>query len=256
MEHRGPLGEEATDTGGLFPSDAAWTRTRVLDAQAVETSEFHLDDFARYRRIRILTYSSSVQMLHTVLDRFPESHVECVLGYSRVVNDMAAIVALQTAVMEDVRGALGGLSDSRQDEVLERVRDGRLHVRVVQGHVSHAKIFLLSEAPDGGRCVLTGSANFSTSALLGDQHEVLIRFRDDRAWEHFEGQYLEVRDHASAEVRSRSSPRINWMRPRAYRRTPHRCLLRGVARRQSSWLILLRRETPRSADAGWRSSTM
>ncbi len=200
MEHRGPLGEEATDTGGLFPSDAAWTRTRVLDAQAVETSEFHLDDFARYRRIRILTYSSSVQMLHTVLDRFPESHVECVLGYSRVVNDMAAIVALQTAVMEDVRGALGGLSDSRRDEVLERVRDGRLHVRVVQGHVSHAKIFLLSEAPDGGRCVLTGSANFSTSALLGDQHEVLIRFRDDRAWEHFEGQYLEVRDHASAEV--------------------------------------------------------
>ena len=48
--------------------------------------------------------------------------------------------------------------------------------------------------------VLTGSANFSTSALLGDQHEVLIRFRDDRAWEHFERQYLEVRDHSSAEV--------------------------------------------------------
>ena len=93
-----------------------------------------------------------------------------------------------------------GLSAPRRDEVLLRVREGRLHVRVVEGHVSHAKIFLLSEGSEGDRCVLTGSANFSTSALLGDQHEVLIRFRDDKAWEHFEGQYLEVRDHASAEV--------------------------------------------------------
>ena len=82
----------------------------------------------------------------------------------------------------------------------KRVQEGRLHVRVVEGHVSHAKIFLLSDGPDGDRCVLTGSANFSTSALLGEQHEVLIRFRDDRAWEHFERQYLEVRDHASADV--------------------------------------------------------
>ena len=113
---------------------------------------------------------------------------------------MAAIIALQTAAMEDVRSALRGLSAPRRDEVLLRVREGRLHVRVVEGHVSHAKIFLLSEGSEGDRCVLTGSANFSTSALLGDQHEVLIRFRDDKAWEHFEGQYLEVRDHASAEV--------------------------------------------------------
>ena len=48
--------------------------------------------------------------------------------------------------------------------------------------------------------MLTGSANFSASALLGDQHEVLIRFHDDVAWEHFEGRYLRVREHASAEV--------------------------------------------------------
>ena len=188
------------DAFGLFPIDAAWARTQVLDAEAIGVGEFDLDEFGRYRRIRILTYSSSTQMLGTVLERFEEACVECVLGYSRAVNDMAAIIALQTAAMEDVRVALRGLSSKRRDEILKRVQDGRLRVRVVEGHVSHAKIFLLSEGPDGDRCVLTGSANFSTSALLGDQHEVLIRFRDDRAWEHFEGQYLEVRDHASAEV--------------------------------------------------------
>ena len=32
-------------------------------------------------------------MLHTVLERFAESHVECGLGYSRVVNNVASIIA-------------------------------------------------------------------------------------------------------------------------------------------------------------------
>ena len=171
MNHRDLPGAEPADTLALFPSEMAWARTRVLDAQAVETSEFDLDAFARYRRIRILTYSSSVQMLHTVLERFAESHVECVLGYSRVVNNVASIIVLQTAAIEEVHSVLRGLPASSRDDGL-----------------------------DGDRCVLTGSANFSTSALLGDQHEVLIRFRDDRAWEHFERQYLDVREHASADI--------------------------------------------------------
>ena len=200
MKHRASPGAEPAGTLALFPSETAWARTRVLDAQAIETCDFDLDAFARYRRIRILTYSSSVQMLHTVLERFAESRVECVLGYSRVVSNVASIIALQTAAIEEVHNVLRGLPASSRDDVLERVREGRLQVRVVEGHVSHAKIFLLSNGPDDDRCVLTGSANFSTSALLGDQHEVLIRFRDDRAWEHFERQYLQVRDHASADV--------------------------------------------------------
>ena len=200
MNHRGPPGVEPACTLALFPSDAAWARTRVLDAQAIETCDFDLDAFAQYRCIRILTYSSSVQMLHTVLERFAESQVECVLGYSRVVNNVASIIALQTAAIEEVHSAIRGLPPSSRDVVLKRVQEGRLQVRVVEGHVSHAKIFLLSDGPDGERCVLTGSANFSTSALLGDQHEVLIRFRDTCAWEHFERQYLEVREHSSAEV--------------------------------------------------------
>ena len=200
MDHRVPPGAESAGTLALFPSDGGWVRTRVLDARAIEAGDFDLDAFARYRHIRILTYSSSVQMLHTVLERFAESRVECVLGYSRVVNNMASIIALQTAALEEVHGAFRGLSTSSRDAVLERVREGRLQVRVVEGHVSHAKIFLLSDGPGGDRCVLTGSANFSTSALLGDQHEVLIRFRDERAWEHFDREYLNVRDHTSAEV--------------------------------------------------------
>ena len=200
MSRRGRRDAASAGQQELFSPDAAWARTRVLDAQAIATGDFDLDAFAQYRRIRILTYSSSVPMLRTVLERFEESSVECVLGYSRVVNNMASVIALQTAAMEEVHGAFQSLTEASRGSVLRRVQEGRLHVRVVEGHVSHAKIFLLSDGPGGGRCVLTGSANFSATALLGDQHEILIRFRDDRAWEHFEQQYLEVRNHASAEV--------------------------------------------------------
>ena len=52
MNHQGPPAAESAGTLALFPSEAAWARTRVLDAQAIETSDFDLDAFARYRRIR------------------------------------------------------------------------------------------------------------------------------------------------------------------------------------------------------------
>ena len=185
---------------GFFGMNAAWVQTRILDARAVELRDFSLNEFAQYHRIRILTYSASVPMLVTLFDQFEMAKVEIVLGNSRTVNDMAALIAVQAVAMEDVGEALRALSETRREDVLGRIRDGRLQIRVVEGHVSHAKIFLLSEGPEEGRAVLTGSANFSTSALIGDQHEVLTRFSDDFAWEHFEGQYLKVRDHASTEL--------------------------------------------------------
>ena len=55
MNHRGPPGAEPAGTLALFRSEAAWARTRVLDTQAIATSDFDLDAFARYRHIRILT---------------------------------------------------------------------------------------------------------------------------------------------------------------------------------------------------------
>ena len=67
-------------------------------------------------------------MLHTVLERFAESRVECVLGYSRVVSNVASIIALQTAAIEEVHNVLRGLPASSRDDVLERVREGRLQV--------------------------------------------------------------------------------------------------------------------------------
>ena len=89
--------------------------------------DFDLDAFAQYRCIRILTYSSSVQVLHTVLERFAESRVECVLGYSRVVNNVASIIALQTAAIEEVHSVLRGLPASSRDDILKRVQEALRH---------------------------------------------------------------------------------------------------------------------------------
>ena len=68
MKHRVSPGAAPADTLSLFPFETAWARTRVLDAQIIETADLDLDAFARYRRIRILTCSASVQMLYTVLE--------------------------------------------------------------------------------------------------------------------------------------------------------------------------------------------
>ena len=74
-------------------------------------------------------------MLRTVLERFAESRVECVLGYSRMVNNVASIIALQTATMEEIHGVLRGRPASARDAVLERVRNGRFQVRVAAHNI-------------------------------------------------------------------------------------------------------------------------
>ncbi len=128
-----------TDAPELFGSDAAWAPTQVLDARALGVRHFDLEEFARYRCIRILTYSASVPMLASLLERFEEASVELVMGHSRTVNDMAALIALQTVAMEDVCRALQGISELRREEILGRIRSGRLRVWVVEGHVRMRK---------------------------------------------------------------------------------------------------------------------
>ena len=64
-----------------------------------------------------------------MFERFAEFRVECVLGYSRVVNDIAAIIALQTTAIGQIHGVLRGLPASSRDDVRKRIRDGHPHVR-------------------------------------------------------------------------------------------------------------------------------
>ena len=41
-------GSKSANVLALFPSEAEWTRTRVLEANAVEKCDFDLESFARH----------------------------------------------------------------------------------------------------------------------------------------------------------------------------------------------------------------
>ena len=82
-------------------------------------------------------------MLHTVLERFAESHIECVLGYSRVVNNAASIIALQTAGMGVGNVDVGNGHTEEGDEMHIKTRQSskrvrRLPLSTVYCHVSVA----------------------------------------------------------------------------------------------------------------------
>lgn len=99
------------------------------DPPGTETADFDLDAFVRYRRIRMLTYTLRLRMLHTVLERFAESHLECVLGYSRVVNNVASIIALQTADMGVGNGRREWPHGRGGDEMHMETRQSSVRVR-------------------------------------------------------------------------------------------------------------------------------
>ena len=129
MNDQDPPSSGSPSTLTLFPDETEWARTRVLDSQAIRIGDFDLDEFAEYRTIRILTYSSSLQMLHTLLKRCAEADIECVLGHAERVHDLAAVVAVQTSTTEEVHKALAKLPTAARERVAERVREGHLKVR-------------------------------------------------------------------------------------------------------------------------------
>ena len=182
------------------PDGPEWIHTQVLDVQSNTMANFDLKELARYETIRVLRYGPSVQMVHTLLKHCANSTVECVLGHTQAIRDLAGVIAVQTATTEEVHKALTTLAPATRRAVAERAREGQLQIRVVEGHIRHGKIYLLSNGPKKSRCVLGGEDNFATSALMGDAREVLTRYRGETAWNRFESVYLKVRNEHSAPV--------------------------------------------------------
>ena len=125
------LGTDGVDAGAIdalraevrrwrnegWPSTSNATR-ELLEYWSREPSmvSFDLNEFAKYRTIRILTYSPSLQMLHTLLKRCGAAKMECVLGHAEPVHDLAGVVAVQTATTEEVHaeGGAYGYQDRTQ----------------------------------------------------------------------------------------------------------------------------------------------
>jgi hypothetical protein len=161
--------------------------------------------FQGFRRLKAITYSSSLPALIAVADLFQEMEVifgsERVLGRELETLEKATViggyqfldaVADQKAAIEHLlRPTLqkGGHS------LLRRVGNGSMRFAILRKAPSHEKLYLL-ESDDRWR-VIVGSANLSLSALTGRMRETFICFDGREAFEAFST--YAARDGASAD---------------------------------------------------------
>ena len=176
------------------------TGLRVVHATFMKEQKFDWELFRGYDRLRVLTYSASVNAIVRMLDQQSFSHFECVFGCEHTLRDIKTILAFQQVVVGDTRAAIMGLEDERHIRILEKVHSGQAYFRVLRKSIAHAKLYLLSGPGDRNRVVI-GSANLSEQAFSGKQSETLVVFDDDpAAWEHYNRMYDAIRDSASDEI--------------------------------------------------------
>ena len=192
------FGDGSDNQGALGLDDGSGLR--VVRAGFIGEEKFSWDLFRGYDTIRALTYSASVKAIVKMLDEYPFDTFECVFGCEGTLGNFAAVLAFQKTVQQDTRAAIMGLKDERHIRILERIRGGHAHFRVLRKSIAHAKVYLLSSL-DGRRRVIIGSANLSEQAFSGKQPETLVTFDDDDdAWEHYNLMFDRIRDSASDEI--------------------------------------------------------
>ena len=176
------------------------TGLRVVGAKFLDERKFDWDLFGGYDSLRVLTYSASIAAIVRMLDKFSFSKFECVFGYEGTLREIKNILAFQKVAVGDTRAAIMGLKDERHIRILEKVRAGQAHFRVLRKSIAHAKLYLLSSS-DGRTRVIVGSANLSEQAFSGRQPETLVTFdNDEEAWAHYNRMFDEIRTSASDEI--------------------------------------------------------
>ena len=176
------------------------TGLRVVYAAFTKEDKFDWGLFQGYDRLRVLTYSASVNTIVRMLDNYSFDYFECVFGFEGTLRDIRTLLAFQQIVVGDTRAAIMGLKDERHLHILEKVHAGQAHFRVHRKSIAHAKLYLLS-GPSNRNRVIVGSANLSEQAFSGKQAETLVVFDNDpAAWEHYNRMFDKIRDEASDEI--------------------------------------------------------
>ena len=174
---------------------------RVADAKFLSESKFEWDLFSGYDTIRILTYSAGISAIVRLLDKHDFQNFECVFGSEKTLHNIKDIIAFQQVVVSDNRSAIMGLTDERHIYILNKIKEGQAHFRVLQKGIAHSKIYLLEDTTTDNTRVIIGSANLSENAFSGRQSETLVKFDNDpAAWQHYSRMYEEIRNNASIEI--------------------------------------------------------
>jgi hypothetical protein len=153
--------------------------------------------FAGFDTLKAITFSSSLEFLLRLADRFTD--MEIIFGSERILSKehlvlahasqtvqgygFADALADQKALVEALARLLGRAGEA----LLDRAADGSLRFRLLRGKPSHEKLYLLSG--NQGLRVVTGSANLSLAAFEGRQHEIIVTFNGQSAWDAFTSYY-------------------------------------------------------------------
>ncbi len=189
----------------------------VLYAQAEDTSLFDRDKlFGGFETMKALTYSASIPMIMGLLRDYDYERFECIFGHGGILGrEPRQVIHFQQQIDEKLNeGFVGisGISNERRKILHDRVADGRARFFVVKDAIAHAKIYLLERS--GLRRVVVGSANLSETAFSGRQAETLVAYdNDDVAWEHYSGQYEDVRATAVTTLPVRAKPLVAAVTP-------------------------------------------
>lgn len=189
------IAEDLFGTAAAQPAGKPLTvfRAELLGCEPARWEEL----FAGFTALKAITFSSSVELLLRLTDRFDD--MEVVFGSENILTKehLALAQASQTVAsygiadaLVDQKALVEGLSrllGRFGHRLLERIVGGSLRFRLLRGRPSHEKLYLLS-APARWR-VVTGSANLGLAAFEGRQHEVYVAFDGEAAWKLFESYY-------------------------------------------------------------------
>lgn len=165
----------------------------IVYAQFKSTEQASLSSLIRgYSSIKVLTYSSGLGLINQVAAFVDE--MEIIFGREDIINRMSHYIAYQEHLIQELKQSFKG-----KDYIREKIDNGTIRLYVVQGMISHEKLFLLEGV--NGKRIISGSANFSEKAFSGNQNESFICFdNDSQAWDYFSTKYEIIREKSSMSI--------------------------------------------------------
>lgn len=150
--------------------------------------------FAGFDRLYAITYSSGMGFIYALLKKFP--YAEIIFGFDEVISyNLQEIMAYQLKTIERLKT----ISNQTKTDLLARIDDHTLRLRVAREKLSHEKIYLL-EADDGRKRVIMGSANMSYAAFSGKQRENVCYVDGERAFGWYKQSFDQLKEMSSDDI--------------------------------------------------------
>lgn len=164
----------------------------VFNAEFVDSSSMDwVEMFSGYKKLYAITYSSSIDFMRQLFDKFDYSEV--IFGYPEVMGtSQRRLTSLQLHTLKKI------CSDNNVLHLVELMEDERVRMFVSDDAKSHEKLFLLKA--DEKYRVIIGSANMSYSAFNGVQREIICVMDGQKAFDAFFAHYSAFRDKCTSSV--------------------------------------------------------